>query len=85
MKTDTLVLIAAAGLGLFFISRVAKGMGGTSPTSTGAARATAAPDGVNLFAGTEAANMTPLQDAYNTSGYYTAEVYNGLGYMGTTK
>lgn len=85
MKKDTLILIAAAAAGLFFIAKVAKGMGSSpAPISTGAARATAAPDGVNLFA-SALANTQPLQDAYNTSGYYTAEVYNNLGMMGVTK
>jgi hypothetical protein len=43
IKTDTLVIIAAAALGLYFIARVVKKQGSESPESTGAGRATALP------------------------------------------
>lgn len=41
MKIDTLVLIAAAGLGLWYIARTVKTTGRPAPTATGAARGAA--------------------------------------------
>lgn len=51
MKNDNLILIAAAAVGLYFVSKSAKGMGmgmgasgGTSPSVTGSSRTTAIPN-----------------------------------------
>lgn len=86
MKTDTLLIIAAAGLGLFFIAKVAKGMGAsTSPASTGAGRATAVPAGINLFANAPmgGVELASLQRAY--AQYDFGAPYGSAGYLGTTQ
>ena len=84
MKTDTLLIIAAAGLGLFFIARVAKGISkSTSPESTGAGRQTAAPD---TWSRTPNGGLT-LAQQYGEygAGQAVANVYDQAGYFGTTK
>jgi hypothetical protein len=92
MKTDNLIIIAAAGLGLWFIAKVAQGKtvfgAKPAPISTGAAR-------------TQAINNTALPGQsgwgwqYFTDGtaigpdgkYYSGgtEVYDPAGYTGTQK
>ena len=94
MKTDTIVIAAAAALGLWFVSRVASGkpltMANTSPspTSTGAARATAIPNpalpgqsgwGWQYF--TDGTSIGP-DGRYYQGG---AEVYNPLGILGISQ
>ena len=86
MKNDTLLIIGAAAVGLFFISRVAKGMGGgASPSSTGAARAVAVPSQSLWTTPTDTTLTLGQQYAEYGYGAGVAEVYNNSGYLGTTK
>lgn len=82
MKNDTLILIGAAAAGLYFISRVAKGMGkSASPASTGAGRAVAVPKSQ-----IPNADMTLAQQYQEYGfGHSVADVYDQSGYLGTTK
>lgn len=91
MKSDTLVLIAAAGLGLFLVAKVAKQIAGSGPSSivTGANRSTAVPvyDSTTLLAyDTNNAGMT-LADQYAAygAGRTVADVYGNSGYLGVQK
>ena len=99
IKKDTLVIIAAAAVGLIFIARVAKGKGfgtfgmglhdsgGTSPSSTGAGRAEA-------ITNTAQAGQQGWGWQYFTDGtvidpkgvYYKNgnEVYNPAGILGAS-
>lgn len=83
MKKETLFIVAAAAAGLYFMSKVAKTVGGgASPASTGAGRQTAAP------AGTQTPNdQLTLAQQYMEYGYghSVADVYDNAGYLGTTK
>ena len=92
MKTDTLLIIAAAGAGLYFIAKVARGgaLSGAkpAPTATGAARA-------NAITNTALPGQPGWAWQYFTDGtaigpdgkYYSGgqEVYDPAGYTGTTK
>lgn len=83
MKTDTLIIIAAGAVGLYLISKVAKGMTkAPSPASTGQAHTTAVP-----YASTSGNDTMTLADQYKEYGYghNVADVYDQTGYLGTTK
>lgn len=82
MKKDTLLIIAAAAAGLWFIARTAKAMGtSAAPTATGANRAAAVTDS-SLYKSPNAGMS--LTDQYKEYGYgqSVADVYSNTGYLG---
>ena len=82
MKTETLLIVAAAAAGLYFISKVAKSIGnGTSPASTGADHAAAVPMGFNIP--NAAMSLADQYKAYG-AGRDVSSVYDQTGYLSTT-
>ena len=84
MKTDTLVIIGAAAVGLYFIAKVAKSIGTTpAPTVTGAARQSA----VSMGLWNDTTNVPTLAAQYGEYGMgrAMAEGYGTAGYTGTTQ
>lgn len=85
MKTDTLVIIGAAAVGLYFISKVAKSMSAAkAPTVTGAARQSAVSMG--LWSDASQPTLTlPQQYGEYGNGRAMSEGYGTAGYTGTTQ
>lgn len=83
MNKDTLAIIAAAGLGLYVISKATgiKLWGGAAPTATGANRVAAV--NTDLSNGGPNAGMT-LADQYKEYAYgrAVANVYDDTGILG---
>jgi hypothetical protein len=87
MKNDTLIIIAAAAAGLYFIARVAKGGAvfgttvKTSPIVTGADQQAA------VMGPTTPNQYLTLADQYREYGYgqAVANVYDQQGYLGVQK
>lgn len=94
MKKENLLIIAAAGIGLFMLSKFAKGgtlfasAGGTAPTVNGSARTAAvnAAPSSNIFSpGYGITNGVGLTLGGEGQGFQVANVYDSMGYLGTTK
>lgn len=86
MKTDTLVIIAAAAVGLYLVARTVKGGslmgGGAAPTATGAARSSAI-NAPSLIANTALPGQPGWAWQYFTDG--TSIGPDGKYYSGSTE
>ena len=94
MKKDNLIILVAAGIGLYVMSKMANGtpiFGGsaaTAPTVNGAARSAAITPaaGNNIFSpGYGVTNGVGMTLNAEGAGFQVANVYDPLGYIGTTK